>query len=164
MIDGGDKMRLNFKWKTFGYSVLITFLFAAIGGAVTYFGMPQFEQLRQPFLSPPSFLFPIVWSVLFLIMSFGAAIVYDSESRNVPKALMVYLIQLTMNFWWCILFFSFRLYLFSLIWLILLIAAVIVMIVLFTRINRLAGLLQIFYLIWLCFAAYLNFGIWMLNG
>lgn len=151
------------KLKTFWYLLLFTFLFAGLGALVTYLGMPAFEQLKQPFLSPPSFLFPIVWTILYLLMAFGAAIIYDSDNANSPKALFVYVIQLTLNFWWCVLFFGFRLYLFSFIWLLLLICAVIVMIILFTRINRLAGLLQLFYLLWICFAAYLNFGIWFLN-
>ena len=151
------------KLKTFWYLLLFTFLFAGLGALVTYLGMPAFEQLKQPFLSPPSFLFPIVWTILYLLMALGAAIIYDSDNANSPKALFVYVIQLTLNFWWCVLFFGFRLYLFSFIWLLLLICAVIVMIILFTRINRLAGLLQLFYLLWICFAAYLNFGIWFLN-
>ncbi len=151
------------KLKTFWYLLLFTFLFAGLGALVTYLGMPAFEQLKQPFLSPPSFLFPIVWTILYLLMAFGAAIIYDSDNANSPKALFVYVIQLTLNFWWCVLFFGFRLYLFSFIWLLLLICAVVVMIILFTRINRLAGLLQLFYLLWICFAAYLNFGIWFLN-
>ena len=154
---------MTLKLKTFLYLLLFTFLFAGLGALVTYLGMPAFEQLKQPFLSPPSFLFPIVWTILYLLMAFGAAIIYDSDNANSPKALFVYVIQLTLNFWWCVLFFGFRLYLFSFIWLLLLICAVVVMIILFTRINRLAGLLQLFYLLWICFAAYLNFGIWFLN-
>ena len=137
-------MKLKLSWKTFLYSALMTFLFAALGGIVTYLGMPFFEQVKQPPLSPP-------------------AIIYDSDNPNAPKALLVYLVQLTMNFWWCVFFFGFRMYLFSFIWLLLLMIAVVVMIILFTRINRLAGFIQLGYLLWLCFAAYLNFGIWFLN-
>ncbi|MBQ3928505.1 MAG: tryptophan-rich sensory protein, partial [Clostridia bacterium] len=139
-------MKLKLSWKTFLYSALMTFLFAALGGIVTYLGMPFFEQVKQPPLSPPAFLFPIVWSILFLAMSLGAAIIYDSDNPNAPKALLVYLVQLTMNFWWCVFFFGFRMYLFSFIWLLLLMIAVVVMIILFTRINRLAGFIQLGYL------------------
>ena len=154
---------MMFKLKTLLWSLILTFAIALAGGVVTYIGMPGFKEAAQPALSPPAFLFPIVWTLLFAIMAFGAAVVYDSENRNSPKALFVYALQLAMNFWWCVLFFGFRLYLFAFIWLVLLWAAVLVMIILFTRINKLAGLLQILYLLWLTFAAYLNFGVWMLN-
>ena len=151
------------KWKSFLYSFLITFLFAALGGIVTYIGIPRFEGAVQPPLSPPAYLFPIVWSVLFLLMSIGAAIIYDSDNEDSPKALFIYTVQLTLNFWWCVLFFGFRLYFVSFIWLLILLLTVFIMTVLFYRVNKAAGLLQIFYIIWLMFAAYLNFGIWFLN-
>ncbi len=151
------------KWKSFLYSFVITFIFAALGGIVTYIGMPKFENVQQPPLSPPSYLFPIVWSILFLLMSVSAAIIYDSDNETSAKALFIYTIQLTLNFWWCVLFFGFRLYFFSFIWLLLLLLTVFVMTVLFYRINKLAGLIQIPYMIWLGFAAYLNFGVWFLN-
>ncbi len=154
---------MKFKWKTFWYSLILTFLFAIGGGIVTYLGMKDFEALTQPFLSPPAWLFPVVWSILFLLMSYSAAVVYDSGSTKMPKALFIYALQLTMNFWWCVLFFGFRLYLFAFIWLVLLWLAVLVMIVLFYRIDKKAGLLQIFYLLWLTFAAYLNLSIYLLN-
>ena len=155
-----------FKLKTFLNSTLFTFLFAVLGGIVTYWGMPAFEQAKQPFLTPPAFVFPIVWTLLYLLMSFSAAIIYDAGDEGIskaPKALFVYVVQLTFNFWWCVLFFGFRLYFVSFIWLLLLIILVISMIILFTRINRTAGLIQLAYLVWLLFAAYLNLVVWLLN-
>ena len=125
--------------------------------------MPRFQNTVQPPLSPPAYLFPIVWTLLFLLMSVSAAIIYDSDDEISPKALFLYMIQLTLNFWWCVLFFGFRLYFFSFIWLLLLLLTVFVMTVLFYRVNKLAGILQIPYILWLTFAAYLNFGIWFLN-
>ncbi len=154
---------MTLKLKTFVISLILTFLFAAAGGIVTYAGMSGFEAAKQPPLSPPSFLFPIVWTILFALMAFGAAVIYDSDAKSAPRALFVYTVQLTMNFWWCVLFFGFGLYLTSFVWLVLLWVAVLVMIIMFTRINKLAGLFQIAYLVWLTFAAYLNFGIWLLN-
>ena len=122
-----------------------------------------FQNTVQPPLSPPAYLFPIVWTLLFLLMSVSAAIIYDSDDEISPKALFLYMIQLTLNFWWCVLFFGFRLYFFSFIWLLLLLLTVFIMTVLFYRVNKLAGILQIPYILWLMFAAYLNFGIWFLN-
>ncbi len=151
------------KCRSFLYSSAITFIFAILGGIVTYIGMPRFQNTVQPPLSPPAYLFPIVWTLLFLLMSVSAAIIYDSDDEISPKALFLYMIQLTLNFWWCVLFFGFRLYFFSFIWLLLLLLTVFIMTVLFYRVNKLAGILQIPYILWLMFAAYLNFGIWFLN-
>ena len=154
---------MSTKLKTVIVSEIFAFIFGIGGGIVTYAGMSRYETMQQPFLSPPSWLFPIVWSVLFLLMGYSAARIYMSGSERLPGAMFVYVLQLTMNFWWCVLFFGFALYLFSFVWLLLLCAAVLVMIILFYRIDRLAGLLQIPYLVWLCFAAYLNLFTWILN-
>ena len=97
---------MKFKWKTFWYSLALTFLFAIGGGIATYAGMPQYEAAEHPFLTPPSWLFPVVWSILFLLMAYSAAVIYDSGSHHMPKAIFVYALQLTMNFWWCVLFFG----------------------------------------------------------
>ena len=153
----------QFQWKTFWYSFALTFLFAIGGGIVTYAGMPQYEAAVHPALTPPSWLFPVVWSILFLLMTYSAAVIYDYGHPDLSKAIFVYALQLTMNFWWCVLFFGFKLYLFAFIWLILLWIAVLVIIILFYRINKMAGLLQIPYLVWLTFAAYLNLGLYLLN-
>ena len=151
------------KWKTLIYSLILTFIFAVGGGIVTYVGMPKYDAAAHPALTPPSWLFPVVWSILFLLMAYGAAIVYDAHAAATPKAIVVYLLQLTLNFWWCVLFFGFGLYMFAFIWLLLLWGAVLAMIILFYRTDKLAGLLQIPYLVWLSFAAYLNLGIYLLN-
>ena len=154
---------MTFKLKTLLWSLALTFAFGLAGGIVTYLGMDGYQAAQHPPLTPPGFLFPIVWTILFALMAFGAAVVYDSDHPLSPRALFVYALQLTMNFWWCVLFFGFRLYLFSFIWLILLWVAVLIMLLLFIRINRVAGWLQLFYLLWLTFAAYLNAGVWLMN-
>ncbi len=156
-------MTFRFNLKTFLYTTLITFLFAFLGGIITYLGMPSFDALAKPPLSPPSFLFPIVWTILYLLMSVGAAIVYDNEAAVSSKALFVYIFQLTLNFWWCVLFFGFRLYLVAFIWLVLLLITVLLMIIMFYRVKPIAGLIQLPYLLWLGFAAYLNLAIWIIN-
>ena len=155
--------RVKTSRKTLIYSFVLTFLFAIGGGIVTYAGMSHYKDAAQPPLTPPSWLFPVVWTILFALMAYGAARVYDSVNSAMPRAILVYFIQLTMNFWWCVLFFGFGLYLFAFIWLILLWTAVLIMTVLFYRIDRLSGLIQIPYILWLTFAAYLNCAIWILN-
>ena len=154
---------MTIKLKTFLYALLLTFLFGIGGGIVTYVGMPRYEAAAHPALTPPSWLCPVVWSILYFLMAYAAAVIYDSGSKATARALFVFMVQLTMNFWWCVLFFGFGLYLFSFIWLLLLWIAVLVMIVLFYRINKWAGLSQIPYLVWLTFAAYLNLGVFLLN-
>ena len=154
---------MNFRWKTFWYALALTFVFAIGGGIVTYLGMPQYQAAKQPFLTPPAWLFPIVWSILFVLMAYSASVVYNTGGSSLSRAMFVYALQLTMNFWWCVLFFGFGLYLFAFIWLVLLWIAVLVMIVLFYPIHKTAALLQIPYLLWLTFAGYLNLGVYLLN-
>ena len=149
--------------KTYIISFVFTFLFAAAGGIVTYVGMPKYEAANHPFLTPPSWLFPVVWSILFALMAIGAARVYLSDKKVTPRTAFIYVLQLTMNFWWCVLFFGFGLFGFSFFWLIALLAAVIIMAVLFYSADKLSGLLQIPYILWLGFAAYLNISIWLIN-
>ena len=135
----------------------------ALSALFTMFGMDSFEKAVKPPLTPPSFLFPIVWTILFILMGISSYIVCNSDSENRTTALSVYGIQLAVNFFWPIFFFNLEAYLFSFIWIILLWVLIIVMIVQFNKISKVAALLQIPYLLWVTFAAYLNFGIYLLN-
>lgn len=125
----------------------------------------MYLSLQKPPLSPPGWLFPVVWSVLYAVMGFSAYIIYNSDkntsARN--KGLFFYTIQLFLNFLWSIIFFRFELYTFALIDLILLIVTVGIMIILFFKTSKTAGIMNIPYFLWLLFAAYLNLGIIILN-
>ena len=134
-----------------------------LSGLVTMLGMENFKNANKPPLTPPDFLFPIVWTILFILMGISAYIIYQSEDRGKTKALLVYGIQLFVNFFWPIFFFNFSAYLFSFIWIVLLWLLLILMIKLFYPISKTAALLQIPYFLWVTFAAYLNFGVYMLN-
>ena len=116
--------------------------------------------LNKPPLSPPSFLFPIVWTILYILLGISSYIIYESETPEKNKALRLYFIQLFFNFFWSIFFFGFSMYLFAFLWLLVLIA---LMIYQFHKISPVAAYLQIPYLIWCLFAAYLNFMIYQLN-
>ncbi len=118
----------------------------------------DYGSLNKPFLSPPSFVFPLAWSILYILMGISAYII--SKDGNVP---IIYYIQLCVNMMWSIVFFVFKLRLFAFVWIILLIILVIMMIRKFFGVNSLAAYLQIPYLIWLLFAAYLNLGVYFLN-
>ena len=119
--------------------------------------------LNKPPLSPPSFLFPIVWTILYILMGISSYIIYESETPEKNKALRLYFIQLVFNFLWSIFFFGFSMYLFAFLWLLVLIILIALMIYHFHKISPVAAYLQIPYLIWCLFAAYLNFMIYQLN-
>ena len=116
----------------------------------------DYQDLNRPPLSPPGITFPIVWTILYIIMGYSF---YKQDEQN--KA--IYYTQLIVNGLWSIFFFVFKWYLFSFIWIILLIILVIIMIKEFYKLNKLSGLINIPYLIWLIFAAYLSFGVYILN-
>lgn len=124
-----------------------------------------YQDVNQPTLAPPAWLFPVVWSILYVLMGISAYIIGESEADSDMKssALSVYYAQLAVNFLWSPLFFVFKFYWFSFFWLLLLWVLVLVMIIKFSKINKAAAYLQIPYLIWLTFAAYLNFSVAILN-
>ena len=122
-----------------------------------------YQTLIRPPLSPPAFLFPGVWTILYLLMGISSYMIYVSGDPNTGKALKYYALQLLFNFGWSILFFGLSQYLLSFIWLIALILLIAVMIYQFYRISPLAACLQIPYLLWCLFAAYLNLSIYLLN-
>ena len=125
--------------------------------------MSSYSILNKPAFSPPGFIFPVVWTILYILMGASSYIVYFSNSSNNSKALLLYCIQLFFNFCWSIIFFGLDLFLFAFIWLIALIFIIIIMIRQFLIVNPLSAYLQIPYLIWCIFAAYLNFSIFLLN-
>lgn len=140
----------------------------AVGGVAGFLssgGMKEFEALNQPPLSPPGWLFPIVWTILYILMGTAFYLVISSESsaRDKTQAVSVYVYQLIVNFLWPIFFFNFQWYLFSFFWLILLEILIITMILRFFPLSRLAAWLCIPYALWVAFAGYLNLGIWWLN-
>ena len=116
----------------------------------------NYQDLNKPPLSPPGITFPIVWTILYIIMGYSF---YKQNEQNKT----IYYSQLVVNGLWSIFFFVFKWYLFSILWIILLIILVIIMIKEFYKLNKLSGLINIPYLIWLIFAAYLSFGIYILN-
>lgn len=147
------------KWKVYFLSILITLLVGLIAGFLTMNSMGIYSTINRPPLSPPSWLFPVVWTILYTLMGISVAR-YIIKTNIVPR---IYVLQLIVNFLWPFIFFNLEAYLLSFIWLLLLIVLAILMIVEFYRVDKLAGILQIPYLIWLLFAAYLNFAIYLLN-
>ena len=126
-------------------------------------GMSTFGMLNKPPLSPPGWVFPVVWTILYILMGIASYLVAGSDEEMVTKALSLYSYQLAVNFLWPVFFFSFEWYLFAFFWILLLWGLVFMTTVLFGRISGVAGLLMVPYLLWITFAAYLNLGIWWLN-
>ncbi len=154
------------KLKPFIVSVVIALAVGGISAAVTSGSMDIYSKINRPPLSPPSILFPIVWTILFTLMGISAALVWQFRNEkpdDVRNALIVYGVNLAVNFIWSLIFFNMQAYLFAFIWIILLLAVIVAMIILFKRVSPLAAYLQIPYLLWVFFAAYLNFAIYLLN-
>ena len=123
------------------------------------------REIVKPPLSPPALLFPIVWTVLYVLMGISAARVsLTTPSRQRGLGLNLFVLQLAVNFFWSIIFFNMGALGFAFVWLVILLVLVLWMILTFRNTDSLAAWLQIPYLIWLTFAAYLNAGVWLLNG
>ena len=152
--------------KNYAVSILIALAVGGFSVLLTSGNMNLYSEITKPALAPPSILFPIVWTVLYALMGISAAVIYNKEDSNADKvksALTVYGINLFLNFFWSIIFFNMRAFLFSFIWLVALWGVILVMIIRFYKIKPIAGLLQIPYLIWVTFAGYLNLSIFLLN-
>ncbi|MBR5561615.1 MAG: tryptophan-rich sensory protein [Clostridia bacterium] len=154
------------KAKNYIISIVIALAVGSISALLTSDNMDLYSEITKPPLAPPSILFPIVWTVLFVLMGISAAIIYGekrNKSDEVKAALTVYAVNLFLNFFWSIIFFNMRAFLFSFIWLVALWIVIIVMIIKFYKIRPVAGILQIPYLLWVTFAGYLNLAIYLLN-
>ncbi|MFR6312563.1 TspO/MBR family protein [Anaerofustis stercorihominis] len=149
--------------KTFIISVLIPLLTGGLAGLLTSKSMVIYKHLNLPPLSPPGFIFPIVWTILYILMGIGAYFIIISNSSTKTEALRTYALQLVLNFLWTIVFFNMRNFLLAFIILIALWALIIKMIITFKNIKPIAGYLQIPYLLWVTFAGYLNFMVFILN-
>ena len=152
-------------WKTYLFWIIFSEAVGGLSGWLTREGTKIYnETVVQPPLSPPSFVFPIVWGILFALMGIGAARIYTAPASNArSRSLLLFLIQLLFNFFWSIIFFNLQNYGFAFVWLMTLWVLIIWMILSFHKVDRLAAWLQVPYLLWVTFAAYLNFGVWMLN-
>ena len=152
-------------WKVYTFWILLAEGVGALSGWLSRNGMKAYETaITQPPLSPPSWIFPIVWGILYALMGIGAARVWLAP-RDIhrSRSLNLFIVQLIVNFFWSLIFFNARAYGFAFLWLLILLFFVIWMTFCFWKTDKLSGILQILYILWLLFAAYLNFAIWQLN-
>ena len=144
---------------------IIYSLLPIIGGAIVGLitsGYMDYSDVVKPPLSPPGIVFPIVWTILYILMGISYFIATKDNEDN-KELDQIYLLQLLVNFMWPIIFFALEMYFTAFLWIILLLILVIVMIKELLKANKISGYLQIPYLIWLLFATYLNLGITLLN-
>ena len=144
---------------------IISILTPVILGSIVGFIISDFidyDSLQQPFLAPPSITFPVVWSILYVLMGVSYGIL-KSNNLTDKKIDLIYYMQLGVNLLWSIIFFVLKWRLFAFIWLVLLAILIVLMIKEFYNKNKIAGLLQIPYLLWIVFAGYLNISIYLLN-
>ncbi len=145
-------------------SLIISLGTGVVSGIITRADTAEvFDRITKAPLTPPAIVFPIVWTLLFFLMGVSAYIIWESDCKYRNVSLGLYALQLVFNFLWSIIFFKFEQFEIAFIWLILLWLFVIAESLLFYNCSKKAGLLQIPYILWLTFAAYLNFAIAVLN-
>ena len=148
--------------KILAISIIIPIIVGIISSILGNSNM-GFDLVNKPSFNPPAIVFPIVWTILYVLMGVSSYLIFISKNKNKNKALKVYLLSLIFNMLWTFFFFNLKWYFFSFLWIIALIILVIITIYRYLKINKLAGYLQIPYLIWLIFAAILNLSIFFLN-
>ena len=150
-----DRLKIYFK------SILIPLIVGGIVGLLTSSAI-DYNNLIKPELAPPSIAFPIIWTILFILMGISYGIL--KSKKLIDKEIdSVYYSQLAVNALWSIFFFLLEWRLFAFIWILLLDALILRMIIKFYQKDKIAGLLQIPYLLWALFATYLNLSIYILN-
>lgn len=150
---------MNNKFKNIFYII-----FPLLGGfiiSIIINSTINYQELNQPPLAPPSIIFPIVWTILYLLM--GVSFYIYKKDNNDETTETIYYLQLVINYFWSIFFFLFKWYLFSIIWIILLDTLIIILLSRFKKENKISYYLNIQYLIWCLFATYLTIGIYILN-
>ena len=153
------------KWKPYIIRAGIALLVGAISAFLSMKGMEAYnESVLTPMLTPPSWVFAVVWTILYALMGISAAIAWLSrESKVRHQGLNLYVAQLIVNFFWSLIFFNAQAYGLAFLWLIFLLVLVVWLSWKFYQFKPVAGYLQIPYIIWLIFAAFLNFSVWQMN-
>lgn len=149
-------LKINYK-KLFKF-ILIPLILGSIVGIIT---SGNYKDIIMPKFTPPKILFPLVWSILYILMGISRYLIDDKPNNY--QALKIYKVQLAINLLWSFFFFTFKWFFFSFLWIILLIILVIIMIIKIYKLSKLSSLIQIPYLLWIMFACILNYAIYTLN-
>jgi len=152
---------MKIDYKSLFVAIVIPVLFGFLIGTIV--DTSSYQEFVKPSFAPPGWVFPVVWTILYTLMGISSYIVYQTDSECQGSALSIYIIQLAVNYLWSAIFFTFNAYLFAFIWILLLIFLVVLMIKKFYCVSPISAYLQIPYLLWLMFAAILNFSVYFLN-
>jgi benzodiazapine receptor len=161
-----SESKSRFKIWPFVISLLITLTIGTVAGFVT---TPQisnwYANLNKPSFNPPDWIFGPVWTVLYILIAIAAYLVWEKrDNRDIySHALIIYIIQLLLNFSWSIMFFGLHQILVALLIIGLLFISIMINIVVFKRMSKAAAWLLAPYLLWVAFAGLLNFNIFILN-
>lgn len=163
-----DMMAKQIDWNI---STVITLIFCIaapiiVGTLASFFtqnAMLSFNSMNKPPFAPPAMLFPIAWTILYILMGIASFLIYKSSSESRYMGIMLYVVQLAFNFIWSLIFFRMDAYIFAAIWLGILIFLIIALIINTSKYSIAAMLMLIPYAGWCCFAMYLNIGVAVLN-
>ena len=144
-------------------AVVIPLAVGAVAAVLSKNGMESFYELNQPPLSPPKWLFPVVWTILYVLMGIASYLVLKEEHVRQSAALKLYAAQLVFNFFWTLIFFNLQWFLFAFFWLLILWKLILLTIIAFKNVNVKAAWLMVPYLLWVTFAGYLNLMVYVLN-
>ncbi|MBO7297467.1 MAG: tryptophan-rich sensory protein, partial [Clostridia bacterium] len=144
------------KAKPYIFSILLSLTVGGLSALATANNMNIYDKINPPPLSPPGWLFPVVWSILYVLMGVSAAIIFTSDSAQKDDALFFYASNLVLNFSWSIFFFNMQSFIISFIILVALWLSILITIIKYYKINKPAAWLQLPYLLWVTFAGYLN--------
>lgn len=156
--------------KKYIYCILVPLLVGVLSSMLSKVisGMDMssyYNELIKPAFAPPGIIFPIVWTILYILMGTSSYIILSQKKHEykIKDAMFYYWLQLALNFFWSILFFGFQLRLTALIDLVLLLITVLVMVYKFYKIKPIASYLNIPYIFWLIYALILNYYAWFIN-
>ena len=147
-------------------TIAIPLAVGLLSAFLTMDSMKIYGEINTPPLAPPSILFPIVWSILYILMGVSSAMIYINRENNpgyTRRGLAYYAMGLIANFAWSIIFFNVRAFRIAFVWLLLLLYLIIRTILCYFKVNRIAAYLQIPYALWVTFAGYLTLGVVLLN-
>lgn len=151
------------KGKALLVNLLIPLGMGGLSAFLTKDSMEQYGVLRQPPLSPPGWVFPVVWTILFTLMGIAACLVWVRDGTGRTGALTLYALQLVFNFFWTLIFFNLQNYALALFWIVVLWVLILLTTIRFFQEQKAAGWLMLPYLLWVTFAVYLTAGVWYLN-
>ena len=146
-----------------GLFIAIPLLIGGLSALITMGNMQLFDSINKPPLAPPKWLFPVVWTILYIMMGIASYFLYKADSEEGREALVLYGIQLFFNFWWSIIFFNLKAYWFAAIWLFTMWIIILILLIKSKKIDVRSFWLLLPYFLWTTFAFYLNVGIAILN-